>query len=188
MRQEVRDRTLTVLLFTNGVVMKKYAAEFVGTFWLVLGGAAAVLAATFPTSNRLRRLARVVLTVLTMAFAIGHISGRHLNPANFGRPPDRRPLSARDLLYVVSQVLGGCRRRHPLFDRQRKAGSSMPASPRTATASNSSAVSPMAALVCEVAMTAMFLFVMGRPSARRPGWRRSRSALPPRSSTWSRSR
>src|SRR4029079_385944 len=92
-------------------VMKKYAAEFVGTFWLVLGGCgSAVLAAAFPDVGigLLGVSLALGLTVLTMAFAIGHISGCHLNPAvSVGLLVGGR-FPARDLIpYVVAQVLGG---------------------------------------------------------------------------------
>jgi aquaporin Z len=90
---------------------KKLGAEFIGTFWLVLGGCgSAVLAAAFPELGI--GFAGVALafglTVLTMAFAIGHISGCHLNPAvSFGLWAGRR-FPGRDLPgYIVAQVLGG---------------------------------------------------------------------------------
>lgn len=91
--------------------MKKYGAEFFGTFWLVLGGCgSAVLSASFPGLGiGLHGVALAFgLTVLTMAFAIGHISGCHLNPAvSIGLWAGGR-FPARDLLpYVVAQVLGG---------------------------------------------------------------------------------
>ncbi len=90
---------------------RKLAAEFLGTFWLVLGGCgSAVLAAKFPEVGigLVGVSLAFGLTVLTMAFAIGHISGCHLNPAVTlglwagGRVP------ARDILpYIISQVVGG---------------------------------------------------------------------------------
>jgi aquaporin Z len=91
--------------------MKKYGAEFIGTFWLVLGGCgSAVLAATFPDVGIgfLGVALAFGLTVLTMAFAIGHISGAHLNPAvSVGLWVSGR-FPAKDLLpYIVAQVLGG---------------------------------------------------------------------------------
>src|SRR5512136_2292739 len=89
---------------------RKIGAEFMGTFWLVLGGCgSAVLAAAFPNVGigLLGVALAFGLTVLTMAYAIGHISGCHLNPAvsiglwSGGRFP------AKDLLpYIISQVLG----------------------------------------------------------------------------------
>lgn len=91
--------------------MKKYGAEFFGTFWLVLGGCgSAVLAAAFPGLGIgfLGVALAFGLTVLTMAFAIGHISGCHLNPAvSLGLWAGGR-FPGKDLLpYIVSQVLGG---------------------------------------------------------------------------------
>jgi len=89
---------------------KRALAEFFGTFWLVFGGCgAAVLAAGFPTVGI--GFAGVALafglTVLTMAFAIGHISGCHLNPAiSLGLVVGKRFPAAELLPYVVAQVLG----------------------------------------------------------------------------------
>jgi len=89
---------------------RRAAAEFMGTFWLVLGGCgSAVLAAAFPhVGIGLLGVALAFgLTVLTMAYAIGHISGCHLNPAvSFGLTVAGR-LKAADLpAYVVAQLLG----------------------------------------------------------------------------------
>jgi aquaporin Z len=90
---------------------KKLAAEFIGTFWLVLGGCgSAVLAAAFPEVGI--GLAGVSLafglTVLTMAYAIGHISGCHLNPAvTLGLWAGGRHPVDEVLPYIVAQVLGG---------------------------------------------------------------------------------
>lgn len=91
--------------------MHKYLAEFIGTFWLVLGGCgSAVLAAGFPEVGigLLGVALAFGLTVLTMAYAIGHISGCHLNPAvSIGLWAGGR-FEARELPgYIVSQVLGG---------------------------------------------------------------------------------
>src|ERR1700716_1382703 len=91
--------------------MKKLAAEFVGTFWLILGGCgSAVLAAAFPNVGI--GLAGVSLafglTVMTMAYAIGHISGCHLNPAvSLGLAAGGRFPMAELLPYVLAQVAGG---------------------------------------------------------------------------------
>jgi len=90
---------------------KKFAAEFIGTFWLVLGGCgSAVLAAAFPDVGI--GLAGVSLafglTVLTMAYAIGHISGCHLNPAvTLGLWAGGRHPLGEVLPYIIAQVLGG---------------------------------------------------------------------------------
>jgi aquaporin Z len=90
---------------------KKLAAEFIGTFWLVLGGCgSAVLAAAFPELGI--GFAGVALafglTVLTMAYAIGHISGCHLNPAvTLGLWAGGRHPVGEVVPYIVVQVLGG---------------------------------------------------------------------------------
>ena len=90
--------------------MKKNLAEFIGTFWLVLGGCgSAVLAAAFPEVGI--GLAGVSLafglTVLTIAYSLGHISGAHLNPAvTFGLWAGGRFSGKEILPYVVSQILG----------------------------------------------------------------------------------
>lgn len=91
---------------------KRMLAEFVGTFWLVFGGCgSAVLSAAFPGLGI--GFAGVALafglTLLTMAYAIGHISGCHLNPAvSAGLVAARRFAGANLLPYVIAQVLGAC--------------------------------------------------------------------------------
>jgi aquaporin Z len=98
-------------LFWLGTIMNKYIAECFGTFWLVLGGCgSAVLAAAFPDVGigLLGVSLAFGLTVLTMAYAIGHISGCHLNPAvSIGLWAGGR-FEAKELApYIIAQVLGG---------------------------------------------------------------------------------
>jgi aquaporin Z len=92
-------------------VGKRAAAEFFGTFWLVFGGCgSAVLAAAFPNLGIgfLGVALAFGFTVLTMAFAIGHISGAHLNPAvSVGLVAGKRFPASELLPYVAAQVIGG---------------------------------------------------------------------------------
>ena len=156
--------------------MQKYGAEFIGTFWLVLGGCgSAVLAAAFPNLGIgfLGVALAFGLTLLTMAFAIGHISGCHINPAvSFGLWAGGRFPTKELLPYVVAQVLGGIVAGGVLYlIASGKAGFDLSAG----FASNGyGAHSPggyglMSALICEVVMTMMFLFViMGATDTRAP--------------------
>ena len=156
--------------------MKKYVAEFFGTFWLVLGGCgSAVLAAAFPEVGiGLHGVAFAFgLTVLTMAFAIGHISGCHLNPAvSVGLWAGGR-FPAKDLPpYIIAQVIGGVVAGGVLYlIASGKEGFDL----ASGFASNGyGAHSPggyslLAALVTEVVMTMMFLLViMGSTDKRAP--------------------
>lgn len=147
--------------------MKRYAAEFLGTFWLVLGGCgSAVLAAAFPDVGigLLGVSLAFGLTVLTMAYAIGHVSGCHLNPAvTIGLWAGGRFPASGILPYVVSQVLGAIAAGGVLY----VIASGAPGFDVAAGfASNGyGAHSPggyslTAALVCEVVMTAFFLFII----------------------------
>jgi len=156
--------------------MKKCLAEFVGTFWLVLGGCgSAVLAAAFPDVGigLLGVSLAFGLTVLTMAFAIGHISGCHLNPAvSVGLWIGGR-FAARELPgYVAAQVAGAIVAGGVLYlIASGKSGFDVAAG----FASNGFGEhSPggygfTAALVTEVVMTAVFLFViLGATDKRAP--------------------
>src|SRR5512143_2006328 len=153
---------------------KRAFAEFIGTFWLVFGGCgSAVLAAAFPELGI--GFAGVALafglTVLTMAFAIGHISGCHLNPAvSFGLWAGGR-FPAKELLpYIVAQVLGGVVAAGVLYlIASGKTGFDLSAG----FASNGYGVhspggySLLAALITEVVMTMMFLlFILGATDKR----------------------
>jgi len=155
---------------------KRAAAEFFGTFWLVFGGCgAALFAAAFPAVGI--GFAGVALafglTVLTMAFAIGHISGCHLNPAiSLGLVVGKR-FSASDLVpYVVAQVLGGVAAGGVLY---LIASGSANFDVHAGFASNGyGAHSPggytlLAGFVAEVVLTAFFLIViMGSTDERAP--------------------
>jgi aquaporin Z len=147
--------------------MNKYGAEFFGTFWLVLGGCgSAVLAAAFPGLGIgfLGVALAFGLTVLTMAFAIGHISGCHLNPAvSIGLWAGGR-FPAKELLpYIVSQVLGGIVAGGTLYlIASGKAGFDVSAgfASNGYGAHSPGGYSLLAALITEVVMTMMFLVVI----------------------------
>lgn len=156
--------------------MKKYTAEFLGTFWLVLGGCgSAVLAAAFPGVGigLLGVSLAFGLTVLTMAYAIGHISGCHLNPAvSVGLWAGGR-FPAKDLApYIIAQVLGGIAAGGILF----LIASGQPGFDASAGfASNGfgehspGGYSLLSALLTEIVMTAFFLLViLGATDSRAP--------------------
>jgi aquaporin Z len=156
--------------------MKKYLAEFIGTFWLVLGGCgSAVLAAAFPDVGigLLGVSLAFGLTVLTMAYAIGPISGCHLNPAvSIGLCVAGR-FSAKELLpYILSQVVGGIVAGGVLYlIASGKEGFEVSAGfASNGYGSHSPGnYSMVAALVTEIVMTLMFLFViLGATSKRAP--------------------
>ncbi|OTP65772.1 Aquaporin Z [Caballeronia sordidicola] len=154
---------------------QRLGAEMFGTFWLVLGGCgSAVLAAGFPQLGI--GFAGVSLafglTVLTMAYAIGHISGCHLNPAvSVGLTVAGR-FPVRDLApYIVAQVIGGILGAYVLY----VIASGSPTFELGGFATNGFGdqspghYSMMAALVCEVVMTFFFLFViLGATDSRAP--------------------
>ncbi len=156
--------------------MKQYGAEFFGTFWLVLGGCgSAVLAAGVPNVGIGYAGVSLAfgLTVLTMAYAIGHISGCHLNPAvSIGLWAGGRFPANKLLPYIVAQVLGGIVAGGVLYlIASGKAGFDVSAG----FASNGygehspGKYSLLAALVTEIVMTMMFLLIiLGATSKRAP--------------------
>jgi len=156
--------------------MKKYGAEFFGTFWLVLGGCgSAVLAAAFPNVGigLLGVSLAFGLTVLTMAFAIGHISGCHLNPAvSIGLWAGGR-FPAKELLpYIISQVLGAILAGGALYlIASGKTGFELSAgfASNGYGAHSPGGYSLLAALITEVVVTMMFLLViLGSTDKRAP--------------------
>lgn len=156
--------------------MNKYGAEFLGTFWLVLGGCgSAVLAAAFPEVGigLLGVSFAFGLTVLTMAFAIGHISGCHLNPAvSIGLWAGGRFPAGQLLPYIVAQVLGGIAAGAVLYVIASGAAGfdvSKGFASNGYGAHSPGGYSLLAALVCEVVMTAFFLIViLGATDKRAP--------------------
>ena len=164
-------------------MFSKLSAEFIGTFWLVLGGCgSAVLAAGFlPDTNLGIGLVGVSLafglSVLTAAYAVGHISGGHFNPAvTLGLVAGRRFPTRDAAPYIVAQVLGGLLAGFILLQIASGApGFQIDGSQAGAFASNGyGALSPggysvAAAFLCEVVLTALFLVViMGATHGRAP--------------------
>jgi aquaporin Z len=156
-------------------MIRRLGAEFVGTFWLVLGGCgSAVLAANFggdgnPLGIGLLGVSLAFgLTVLTGAYALGHVSGGHFNPAvSFGLWAGGR-FAAKDLLpYIVAQTIGATFAAWILFQiASGSAGFAIDNNAAGAFATNGfGAFSPggysmAAAFLCEVVLTAMFLVVI----------------------------
>jgi aquaporin Z len=155
---------------------RRLMAEFIGTFWLVLGGCgSAVLAAGFPKTGIgfLGVALAFGLTLLTMAYAIGHISGCHINPAvSVGLWAGGRFPASEVIPYIIAQVIGGIVAAGVLYViASGTAGFDL----SNGFASNGyGAHSPGgyglgSAAVCEVVMTLMFLFViMGATDKRVP--------------------
>src|SRR4051795_5675046 len=155
---------------------RRAIAEFIGTFWLVFGGCgSAVLAAAFPNVGigLLGVSFAFGLTVLTMAYAIGHVSGCHLNPAvSVGLVVAKRFPASNLLAYVVAQVAGGIVAAAVLYIiASGKAGFDLAGG----FASNGYAAhspgeySLIACLVAEVVLTLMFLMIiLGATDRRAP--------------------
>jgi aquaporin Z len=156
--------------------MKAYGAEFLGTFWLVLGGCgSAVLAAAFPNVGigLLGVSLAFGLTVLTMAFAIGHISGCHLNPAvSVGLWAGGRFPANKLAPYIIAQVLGGIAAGGVLYVIASGAEGFELAKGFASNgygAHSPGGYSLVAGLVCEVVMTMFFLIViLGATDKRAP--------------------
>ena len=154
---------------------RRLGAEFIGTFWLVFGGCgSAVLAAAFPGLGIgfVGVSLAFGLTVLTMAYAIGHVSGCHLNPAvSFGLWAGKR-FAGRDLLpYIIAQVLGAIAGAAVLYViASGKAGFEIGGFASNGYGEHSpGGYSMLSALVAEVVLTFMFLFIiLGATDERAP--------------------
>ncbi|MGB8753059.1 MAG: aquaporin Z, partial [Candidatus Sulfotelmatobacter sp.] len=155
---------------------KRAFAEFFGTFWLVFGGCgAAVIAAGFPTLGI--GFAGVALafglTVLTMVYAVGHISGGHFNPAvSLGLVAGKRFPASEFIPYVIAQVLGAITAADVLFMiASGKAGFDVHAgfASNGYGAHSPGGYSLLAGFLAEVVLTAFFLIViMGATDSRAP--------------------
>ena len=156
-------------------LMTRSLAELIGTFWLVLGGCGAAVFAAGVADVGIGYLGVSLafgLTVLTMAYAIGHISGCHLNPAvTVGLAVGGRFSFAETPVYIIAQTLGAIAAAFLILYIASDMGVAKPDQPTFELAANSLAVngygelSPqgygmMAGLVTEVVMTAMFLFII----------------------------
>ena len=173
-------------------IAKRCLAEFIGTFWLVLGGCgSAVLAASFSktpvpgTENSFTDLVGGIgivgvslafgLTVLTMAYAIGHISGCHLNPAvSFGLWAGKRFKGSELLPYIIAQVLGAIVAAGIIYlIASGKEGFALTGSNPLATNGfgdhSPAGYSLVSAFICEVVMTFIFLLIiLGSTDGRAP--------------------
>ncbi len=155
---------------------RKLFAEFIGTFWLVLGGCgSAVLAASYPTLGIgfVGVSLSFGLTVLTMAYAIGHISGCHLNPAvTIGLAVAGRIEKKEIISYIISQVLGGICGAYilyliasgiPVFDIAN--GFALNGVEKFSP----TGASLISGIICEIIMSMMFLIIiLGSTSERAP--------------------
>jgi len=155
---------------------KRATAEFIGTFWLVFGGCgSAVLAAAFPSLGIgfVGVALAFGLTVLTMAYAIGHISGCHLNPAvSVGLVVGRRFPASELPAYAIAQVLGGVAGASVLYlIASGKEGFSLAAgfAANGYAAHSPGGYSLGSALLAEVVLTFMFLMIiLGSTDRRAP--------------------
>jgi aquaporin Z len=169
-------RPIVSLHGTGKTIVKTYGAEFLGTFWLVLGGCgSAVLAAAFPELGigLLGVSLAFGLTVVTMAYAVGHISGGHFNPAvSVGLWAAGRFQAGQLLPYIAAQVLGGLAAGGVLYlIASGKAGFELSAgfASNGYGAHSPGGYSLAAAALSEVVMTAFFLLIIiGATSRRAP--------------------